>query len=148
MAPLALRERHHWALGGTTRPLPAAGMDLALVRWRRRWSAGAIHARLRRGTVVTPEQAGDLDRLLEAYRRSDLVLAVGGAFGDAFAQHGCGMLDTLPAPIQMTAGASWEANLVLPGGLGANPRPQSFMKTTAAKVTRLRDDMASRRHAH
>lgn len=57
-------------------------------------------------------------------------------------------VDALPAPVQMTAGASWEDNLVLPGGLGASPRPQSFMKTTAAKVTRVRDDMASRRHAH
>jgi len=58
-------------------------------------------------------------------------------------------VDALPAPIQMTAGASWEANLVLGGGLGgANPRPSDYMKTTAAKVTRVRDDMASRRHAH
>lgn len=57
-------------------------------------------------------------------------------------------VDALPAPIQMTAGLSWEANLVQ-GGTMAKPQPASFMATTtAAKVTRVREDMANRRHAH
>lgn len=59
-------------------------------------------------------------------------------------------VDTLPVPIQMTAGASWDANLVLGGGSGGDkPRPASFMtSTTAQKASRAREDMASRRHAH
>jgi hypothetical protein len=57
-------------------------------------------------------------------------------------------VDALPAPIQLAAGVSWEANLVQNGTSPAKPIPASFMVRAGDKVARAREDMANRRHAH
>jgi hypothetical protein len=59
-------------------------------------------------------------------------------------------VDTLPAPIQMTAGRTWEASVVQPGMMAA-PSPQLLSTTVMgheAKVARTREDTANTRHAH
>lgn len=63
-------------------------------------------------------------------------------------------VDALPAPVQMTAGLSWEANLVQAGGMmspTASPLREmasGTAMTRADKVDRARQDVANRRHAH
>lgn len=64
-------------------------------------------------------------------------------------------VDALPAPIQMTAGASWETNLVQGGAAVAGPTASplrelasSTAMNRADKLERARQDVANSRHAH
>jgi hypothetical protein len=61
-------------------------------------------------------------------------------------------VDALPAPVQMMAGRSWEANLDLSGAspatLNGAPQPARLFSTMAEKQTQVRFDVANRRHAH
>jgi hypothetical protein len=57
-------------------------------------------------------------------------------------------VDALPAPIQMTAGKSWDENLVLTGPINGAPQPARLFSTMAEKRDQTRNDVASRRHAH
>ena len=58
-----------------------------------------------------------------------------------------GAVDSLPATIQMPAGRSWEANLVLSGGMNGAPQPASFF-SMAEKRSQAKFDVATRRYAH
>lgn len=57
-------------------------------------------------------------------------------------------VDTLPAPLQMRVGSSWESNLVLNTGFNGAPQPARFSYSLAEKKSQARDDVAGRRHAH
>ena len=56
-------------------------------------------------------------------------------------------VDALPAPIQMTAGKSWDANLVLSGPINGAPQPARLFSTMAEKQNQARTDVSERRHA-
>jgi len=59
-----------------------------------------------------------------------------------------GAVDSLPAPLQMRVGVSWEANLTQ-GNILANGARQSAMRveTVESRQARTREDVASKRHA-
>ena len=56
-------------------------------------------------------------------------------------------VDALPAPIQMTVGKSWDANLVLSGPINGAPQPARLFSTMAEKQNQARTDVSERRHA-
>ena len=65
------------------------------------------------------------------------------------------VVDTLPMPIQMTPGQTWNDSLVQPGSMMAGPTPSPLLKvlsstsmSSEAKLARTRDDVANRWHAH
>ena len=58
-----------------------------------------------------------------------------------------GAVDALPAPIQMPAGRSWDANLVLSSS-GNGARLAQVFSTVSKRQNQARDDISSRRHAH
>ncbi len=95
--PFVLTERHHWQLFD---PL-GTGDRLSMppeIHWAfPRLLAARLRKKVPRRLLRAPP---DVPFFLEAFRRAALVLAVGGgAFSDAFAEHSCGLLDTLEGGI-------------------------------------------------
>ena len=99
--PFVLRERHHWQLIAAKDREPASILT-PFEEWRRRRAAPRIAGELRARSLDMGCAADDVDALLAALVRADLVLGAGtGSFSDAFSAHARGLLDTLAGALAL-----------------------------------------------